>query len=129
MSANSRNSAVLQLTVTLLGLLGVTACNSGQQSPPVKSQPGNITAAGSTFVYPVMTRWINDFQATHREVRINYQSIGSGGGIQQLKKGLVDFGATDAAVDDAQLKEMPPLVQIPESAGPVITYNLPEIKV
>jgi len=46
-----------------------------------------------------------------------------------LKKGLVDFGATDAAVDDAQLKEMPPIVQLPESAGPVcITYNLPELK-
>ena len=46
-----------------------------------------------------------------------------------MKKGLVDFGATDAAVDDAQLKEMPPIVQLPESAGPVcITYNLPELK-
>jgi phosphate transport system substrate-binding protein len=76
-----------------------------------------------------MTRWIAAFQATHRGVQINYQSIGSGGGIQQLKKGLVDFGASDAALDDEQLKEMPPLVQIPESAGPVcITYNLPQLK-
>jgi len=61
--------------------------------------------------------------------RLNYQSIGSGGGIQQLKKGLVDFGASDAALSDDQLKEMPALVQIPESAGPVcITYNLPDLK-
>jgi phosphate transport system substrate-binding protein len=59
-------------------------------------------------------------------VQINYQSIGSGGGIQQLKNGLVDFGASDVALTDEQLKEMVPLVQIPESAGPVcITYNLP----
>ncbi|MGE5110524.1 MAG: phosphate ABC transporter substrate-binding protein PstS, partial [Acidobacteriaceae bacterium] len=50
-------------------------------------------------------------------------------GIQQLKKGLVDFGASDAALNDTQLKEMPPIMQIPESAGPVcITYNLPELK-
>jgi phosphate transport system substrate-binding protein len=76
-----------------------------------------------------MNRWIADFQQQNQNVRINYQSIGSGGGIQQLKQGLVDFGASDAALDDNQLKEMPPVVQIPESAGPVcITYNLPDLK-
>lgn len=76
-----------------------------------------------------MTRWIGAFQSTHPRVQINYQSIGSGGGIQQLKKGLIDFGASDASLDDAQLKEMQPVIQIPESAGPVcITYNLPELK-
>jgi phosphate transport system substrate-binding protein len=76
-----------------------------------------------------MSRWISAFQSGLPGVQINYQSIGSGGGIQQLKKGLVDFGATDAALDDEQLKEMPPVIQLPESAGPVcITYNLPELK-
>ena len=61
-------------------------------------------------------------------MQINYQSIGSGGGIQQLKNGLVDFGASDVALTDQQLTEMPPMVQIPESAGPVcITYNLPNL--
>ncbi len=76
-----------------------------------------------------MTRWTSDFQASHPGVQINYQSIGSGGGIEQLKKGLVDFGASDAALDDQQLKEMPAVVQIPESAGPVcITYNLSDLK-
>jgi len=76
-----------------------------------------------------MTHWISDFQSSHPGIQINYQSIGSGGGIQQLKQGLVDFGATDAALDDEKLKEMPPLVQVPESAGPVcVTYNLPEVK-
>jgi phosphate transport system substrate-binding protein len=76
-----------------------------------------------------MTNWISAFQGNHSGVQINYQSIGSGGGIQQLKQGLVDFGASDAALDDQQLQDMPPVVQIPESAGPVcITYNLPELK-
>jgi phosphate transport system substrate-binding protein len=87
-----------------------------------------IIGAGSTFVYPIMTHWIADFQSKNPGVQINYQSIGSGGGIQQLKKGLVDFGASDVALTDEQLKEMPALVQVPESAGPVcITYNLPDV--
>jgi phosphate transport system substrate-binding protein len=102
------------------------ACNSSKNQA---SQENKIIAAGSTFINPIMTHWIADFQSSHPGVQINYQSIGSGGGIQQLKQGLVDFGATDAALDDDKLKEMPPLVQVPESAGPVcITYNLPEVK-
>jgi|SRR5579871_85455 len=117
-----RNSAFASLFLAILFALG---CNSSNNQPA--QQP--IIGAGSTFINPAMTHWIADFQGKHPGVQINYQSIGSGGGIQQLKKGLVDFGASDAALDDQQLKEMPPLVQIPESAGPVcITYNLPELK-
>ena len=110
--------------ITIAG--GAVSCN--KNSGPAQSGT-SIIGAGSTFVYPIMTRWISAFQGTHPGVQINYQSIGSGGGIQQLKKGLIDFGASDAALDDAQLKEMAPVIQIPESAGPVcITYNLPELK-
>ena len=88
-----------------------------------------LTGAGSTFIYPAMTQWISDYQNAHPNVKINYQSIGSGGGIQQVKAGLVDFGASDAALSDEQLTQMQPLVQIPESAGPVcLTYNLPQVK-
>jgi len=76
-----------------------------------------------------MTRWISVFQSAHPGVQINYQSIGSGGGISQLKGGLLDFAASDAALDDDQLKQMPEVVQVPQSAGPVcITYNLPQLK-
>ena len=115
---------ILTLAVASFGLLTI-ACNSGKQSPQSKT----IIGAGSTFINPAMSHWIAAFQGSHPGVQINYQSIGSGGGIQQLKKGLVDFGATDAALDDQQLQGMPPLVQIPESAGPVcITYNLPDLK-
>ncbi|MGA7291454.1 MAG: phosphate ABC transporter substrate-binding protein PstS, partial [Terriglobales bacterium] len=122
-----RTIGLLHLAVALVGLLTLVACNSSKTSSEQNST--QIIGAGSTFIYPAMTRWIADFQSTHPGVQINYQSIGSGGGIQQLKKGLVDFGASDAALDDEQLKEMPALVQIPESAGPVcITYNLPELK-
>jgi phosphate transport system substrate-binding protein len=121
------------LGITVIALSTALACNSGSHSlsgaPQAAANSNELIGAGSTFIYPIMTRWIADFQSTHSGVRINYQSIGSGGGIQQLKKDLVDFGASDAALDDQQLKDMPPLVQLPESAGPVcITYNLPELK-
>lgn len=109
-----------------IAVIILTACNSSNQQ---SSQGNKIIGAGSTFINPIMSHWISDFQGSHAGVQINYQSIGSGGGIQQLKQGLVDFGASDAALDDDKLKEMPPLVQLPESAGPVcITYNLPELK-
>jgi phosphate transport system substrate-binding protein len=105
------------IAVAVLG--AVSACNSGPSNI-------NIAGAGSTFVYPVMTRWIQDFQQSHQNVHINYQSIGSGGGIQQVKAKTVDFGASDAPLSDQQIAAMFPLIQIPESAGPVcITYNLP----
>lgn len=134
MFRNLYSSNRLIFATAFLSLLATLACNSGSKSslsnaPQGGTNSNTIIGAGSTFVYPVMTKWISSFQASHAGVQINYQSIGSGGGIQQLKKNLVDFGASDAALDDNQLKEMPPLVQIPESAGPVcITYNLPELK-
>ena len=73
-----------------------------------------------------MTRWVQEFSQSHPSVQINYQSIGSGGGIQQVKSKTVDFGASDAALNDDQLAGMQPVIQIPETAGPVcVTYNLP----
>jgi phosphate transport system substrate-binding protein len=114
--------------IGFLSFLVMLSCN---KSSPVESlRPGGaesaVIGAGSTFVYPIMGRWISIFQSNRPGVKINYQSIGSGGGIQQLRMGLIDFGASDAAVNDQMLKEMPPVIQIPESAGPVcVTYNLP----
>jgi phosphate transport system substrate-binding protein len=73
-----------------------------------------------------MGHWIQDFRQAKPNVEINYQSIGSGGGIEQVRAGTVDFGATDAPMSDQDLTAMPPVLQIPESAGPVcVTYNLP----
>lgn len=109
----------------LLATILLIACSSHHQS----KENTVILGAGSTFINPAMTRWIYDFQQSHPGVQISYESIGSGGGIEQLKKGVVDFGASDAALDDEKLKSMPPLVQIPESGGPVcIAYNLKELR-
>jgi phosphate transport system substrate-binding protein len=127
----SCSKSKLWLTAGVVLLLVAIACTQGPLSnaPQAGGNSGALIGAGSTFIYPIMTRWIASFQSAHPGVQINYQSIGSGGGIQQLKKSVVDFGASDAALTDQQLSEMPPLVQIPESAGPgCITYNLPELK-
>jgi phosphate transport system substrate-binding protein len=107
------------LAVAVLGSL--SACKSSNSNQNVM-----LSGAGSTFINPVMTRWTADFSQAHPTIHINYQSIGSGAGIQQVKAGTVDFGASDVALKDQQLAAMTPVVQIPETSGPVcITYNLP----
>ena len=110
-------------------LVMFAGCHSSGSNTSSAGGNTELTGAGSTFVYPIMGRWIAAYQQSNSQVRINYQSIGSGGGIQQLKKGLVDFGASDVSLPDDQLKDMPAIVQLPESAGPVcITYNLPGLQ-
>ncbi len=124
----SKAPLVALSVVLCASVITFTSCNSGS-SGNGGGGTTQIIGAGSTFVYPLMSRWISDYHQGHQGLQINYQSIGSGGGIQQLKQGLVDFGASDAALDDQKLKEMPAIVQIPETAGPVcITYNLPQLK-
>jgi phosphate transport system substrate-binding protein len=89
-----------------------------------------INGAGSSFVNPAMSKWAYTYQNDHKDVTINYQSVGSGAGIAQYKAGTVDFGATDAPLSDKESSEMPtPTVQIPVTAGcEVLAYNLPEVK-
>ncbi len=112
----------LALAATLVLALPFAACKSGGGG----AENVTLNGAGSTFVYPVMSHWTQAFTRDHSNVHINYQSIGSGGGIQQVKAGTVDFGATDAPLNDAALAQTKGMLQIPESAGPVcITYNLP----
>jgi phosphate transport system substrate-binding protein len=114
----SRRKHSVVIAFTLFSTLSVLmGCNSSSTVP--------LNGAGSTFVYPVMGRWIQDFHQAHASVEINYSSIGSGGGIQQVKAGTVDFGASDAPLSDSDMAQMVPVIQIPESAGPVcVTYNL-----
>lgn len=70
--------------------LTLAACGSGSKGTP-EANNSQIVGAGSSFIYPAMTRWIAEFQKNHPGVDVNYQSIGSGGGIQQLKGGIVGF--------------------------------------
>ena len=88
-----------------------------------------LTGAGATFPYPLYSKWF-DMYNKKTGVEINYQSIGSGGGIQQVKAGTVDFGASDAPLTNARLKEMPRnVIHFPTVAGAVVlAYNLPSVK-
>ena len=125
----SRWSAV----IILVGL----ACSSGERAPTPGqgSSPGTasaggaiITAAGATFPNPIYSKWF-DAYARQTGVRINYQSIGSGGGIRQFTEGTVDFGATDGPMTDAQIAAVHgDVLHIPTVLGAVVaTYNLPSV--
>lgn len=88
-----------------------------------------LNGAGATFPYPIYSKWFSDYHKLHPEVEINYQSIGSGGGIRQLQSGTVDFGASDMPLNDDQLKQMgKPIIQFPTVLGSVVpAYNVPGV--
>ncbi len=88
-----------------------------------------ITAAGATFPYPIYAKWFEEFPKKYPDVQINYQSIGSGGGIRQLTEGTVDFGASDMPMTDEQMSKMKvkPLHFPTVLGGVVPTYNIPGV--
>ena len=84
-----------------------------------------LTGAGATFPYPLYTKWIADYTKTQPDLQINYQSIGSGGGIRQITERTVDFGASDAPMSEEQLGKAPGMLHIPTCLGAVVlTYNV-----
>ncbi len=122
----------------LVGLVGV-ACK-GQPSSrrgttelqPTSSPPSAakvaVEGAGSTFIFPLMSRWSTEYQKVTSGVDIDYQPIGSHEGVFQLRDQTVDFAATDAPLTDDQMKDAKaPVVHIPLALGAVVpTYNLPQ---
>jgi phosphate transport system substrate-binding protein len=88
-----------------------------------------LTGAGATFPYPIYSRWFSEYHKLHSDVEINYQSIGSGGGIRQVTAGTVDFGASDMPMTDKQLKEAKTkILNIPTVLGAdVPAYNIPGV--
>jgi phosphate transport system substrate-binding protein len=92
---------------------------------PAASAAGALTGAGATFPYPLYTKWISEYGTETPGLRINYQSIGSGGGIRQITERTVDFGASDAPMTEEQLAKAPGIVHIPTCLGAVaLAYNL-----
>jgi len=88
-----------------------------------------LNAAGATFPYPIYSKWFDLYHQAHPNVQINYQSIGSGGGIRQLQDKTVDFGASDGPMNDEQLKQSSvPILHFPTVLGAdVPSYNLPGV--
>ena len=110
----------MKKTLILFGLL-VFALSSAQAQ--------KLTGAGATFPYPIYSKWFSEYSAAHPGVEINYQSIGSGGGIRQMVAGLVDFGATDMPATDEQLAPAKTkLTHIPTVLGAVVPiFNVPGV--
>ena len=99
----------------------------GSKKGGAPATPGKIalTGAGATFPYPLYTKWISEYTKAKLELQINYQSIGSGGGIRQITERTVDFGASDAPMSEEQLAKAPGILHIPTCLGAVVlTYNL-----
>lgn len=120
----SRSNIVLRASafaLTLAMLIAAVACSGGSSSGEIR-----IQGAGATFPNPLYQKWISEYGKQHANVKIDYQSIGSGGGIKQIQARIVDFGASDAPMTESELKGSPAeLLHIPTVLGAVVvTYNL-----
>jgi phosphate transport system substrate-binding protein len=94
------------------------------------ADPLTINGAGATFPYPLYSKWFYDYSNANPDVRFNYQSIGSGGGIKQITAGTVNFGATDAPMTEEGMKKLPgAILHIPTAIGAVVVvYNLDTVE-
>src|SRR6266436_7774351 len=89
-----------------------------------------LNGAGATFPYPIYSKWFSEYHKLHSDIQINYQSIGSGGGIRQVTAGTVDFGASDGPMSDEQLASSKvKILHLPTVLGAVVpAYNIPGFK-
>jgi phosphate transport system substrate-binding protein len=108
---------------------GANSSGTASSTTSSSNQSVDLTGAGATFPYPIYSKWFSDYAAA-TGVKINYQSIGSGGGIRQLSEGTVDFGASDSPMSDDELSKAKggAILHFPTVLGAdVITYNLPGV--
>lgn len=127
-----RAGLVVSAGAAVLAMVGCQGCNHYGEDGKPSEEPTLATTdvqsfggVGSTFVDPLITRWMKDYSTAHK-VQINYRPIGSGAGVEEFKKGYTTFAATDAPLDDGQLQGMRQILQIPITAGPVcVIYNVP----
>src|SRR5437868_3486450 len=123
MSVSKRSFLLVAWLVVLVVALAFAGCNPRGSGG---SGAVSLQGAGATFPNPLYQKWFSEYGRVHPNVKIDYQSIGSGGGIKQLKEQTVDFGASDAPMKDEDLKSAPgEILHIPTVLGAVvITYNL-----
>jgi phosphate transport system substrate-binding protein len=128
--------------VPVLTALVLAGCGGGDNGGGGGSSPADMAnkaesgggasttllGAGATFPYPIYQRWFAEYGKAN-PVRVNYQSIGSGGGIRQVTEKTVDFGASDAPMTEEELAKAPGMLHVPTVLGAVtVAYNLPELK-
>jgi phosphate transport system substrate-binding protein len=123
--------------------LGLASCQSQTSPSPNASSPAGssssapaitekvaLSGAGATFPAPLYQKWFADFNKTNPSVTVSYQSVGSGAGVKQFTAGTVDFGASDVAMKDEEIKAVAKgAVMLPMTAGSIVlAYNLPDAK-
>lgn len=115
-------------------IISLTLISCGDKKEVTMSKPGSqINGAGATFPYPIYSKWFSEYGKINKDAKINYQSIGSGGGVKQITEGTVDFGASDSPmsneeIEKANTKNNNKIIHIPTVIGSVVlTYNIPGI--
>jgi phosphate transport system substrate-binding protein len=113
----------------ILGAVAAAALLALAAPALLHAQAATINGAGATFPYPIYSKWFSEYNKLHPDVQINYQSIGSGGGIRQMTAQTVFFGASDGPMTTEQLQAAPGRVlHFPTVLGAVVpVYNLPEV--
>src|SRR4051794_22519663 len=136
---SSKLKQALLFSFMLLAAAILVSCNGGSDNTNTtpgamanstnNSDDNTLLGAGSTFVYPLFSKQFSEYNKTSG-LKVNYQSIGSGGGILQLTNKTVDFGASDAPLNEEQEQKMGvPALHIPMCAGAVVlSYNLANLK-
>ena len=104
----------------LLGIAVLASCAWAQTT---------LNGAGATFPNPIYSKWFSEYHTLHPDIQINYQSIGSGGGIRQVQAGTVDFGASDGPMSDEQIAQSKvKVLHVPTVLGAVVpAYNIPGV--
>ncbi|MHB1325533.1 MAG: phosphate ABC transporter substrate-binding protein PstS [Thermoleophilia bacterium] len=125
----SKHLVLGAVAIVLLVMVAVVGCGDSGSSTSTSGiviPSASLTGAGATFPFPIYSKWFDVFGKQYPQVTINYQSVGSGAGIQQIIAQTVDFGASDAAMKDEQLAKAPAeLLHVPTVAGAVVvTYNV-----
>lgn len=115
-----------KLSVVVIALVAAMAVGAVYYlSMPSGDLPASITAGGASFPYPIMTKWISEYNKLHPNVQITYQSVGSGAGLNGLFAKTFAFAGSDAPLTDSQMTANPGVITIPESGGGiVIAYNI-----
>lgn len=130
-----KRTRILTLGFLLFSTALASCHNKSEEDTPVKmADTISLTGAGATFPYPIYSKWFDEYRKQHPNIAINYQSIGSGGGIKQFTEGTVDFGASDGPMNEEQLANFQKVknataLHFPTVLGAdVPSYNIPGVK-
>lgn len=125
----NKNGAARIIAAFLVAVSSALILGACTSSPTGSNAEVRLTGAGATFPNPIYQKWFSEYNKAHANLKFDYQSIGSGGGIRQVSEGTVDFGGSDAPMKDEDLKAAKgEILHIPTVLGAdVITYNLPAV--